>query len=115
MMATSPHDLHPLWQEAFAQGDFDALLELYESDAVLLPRPGESPVSGKPAIREAMGGLHALGADVTFTRLEVVGGDDVAIVYATWVMRGGADPDGNPIDMAATATDVVRRQPDGTW
>jgi ketosteroid isomerase-like protein len=48
-------------------------------------------------------------------RTDVVAADDVALVYSTWTLKGGADPNGNPIDLAGQSTDVVRRQPDGTW
>ncbi|MBI4306235.1 MAG: hypothetical protein HY678_07940 [Chloroflexi bacterium] len=44
---------------------------------------------------------------------KVLGGD-IAIIYIKWSLTG-TGPDGKPMSMEGLSTNVVRRQPDGTW
>lgn len=44
----------------------------------------------------------------------VIEAGDLALVLARWAMEV-TGPDGQPIRKSGTATDVMRRQPDGTW
>ena len=39
---------------------------------------------------------------------------DIALVLSTWQLKG-TDPNGGVVEMAGQTSDVVRRQPDGTW
>ena len=39
---------------------------------------------------------------------------DLALVISEWSFNG-TGPDSNPVNLAAVATDVLRRQSDGTW
>ena len=39
---------------------------------------------------------------------------NLALEISEWSFRG-TGPDGNPVNLASTATDVLRQQPDGTW
>jgi ketosteroid isomerase-like protein len=39
---------------------------------------------------------------------------NLALVISDWSFSG-TGPDGNPVNLASTATDVLRQQPDGTW
>ena len=39
---------------------------------------------------------------------------NLALVISEWSFSG-TGPDGNPVNLASTATDVLRQQPDGTW
>jgi ketosteroid isomerase-like protein len=44
----------------------------------------------------------------------VIRTSDLALVVSEWSFsRTG--PDGNPVNLASAATDVLRQQPDGTW
>ena len=43
-----------------------------------------------------------------------VGADDLALVSSKWRLSG-TGPDGKPVTMNATSTDVMRRQADGSW
>jgi uncharacterized protein (TIGR02246 family) len=115
MRAGTPNDAHRLWAEAFGNGDVDALLDLYEDQAVFVTQPGGDIATGKDAIRETLEGFLSFGANFNIEHTEVVERDDLAIVYSDWTLRGGADPDGNPVDISAETTDVVRRRPDGAW
>jgi len=42
--------------------------------------------------------------------------EEVLHSIAEFINSGsGTGPDGNPVNLASTATDVLRQQPDGTW
>jgi ketosteroid isomerase-like protein len=71
-------------------------------------------VSGRDAIRAAVGPTFALAPAF---RSEVVGkleGTDLALIHARWTMSATA-PDGAPIEMKGRGTIVSRRHPDGSW
>ena len=53
MSARTPEELPQLFAEAFGNHDLEAVMELYESDATLIPQPGQV-VTGTEAIREAL-------------------------------------------------------------
>ena len=111
----SPRQAHERWAEIFGTGDINALLDLYEERAVLVPEPGAEPVAGKAAIRDVLNGFLGLGATFELKATRVVEGDNAALVLSKWRLSGGTGPDGNPVDMTGETTDVIRRQPDGTW
>jgi uncharacterized protein (TIGR02246 family) len=115
MPATTAEETHRLWTDAFKRGDLEALVDLFEDDAVFLAQPGEQPVRGTAAIREAIRAFLGMNGTFDMERTELITGDDVAVVFATWTLKGASDPEGNPIDLAGQTTDVVRRQPDGSW
>jgi uncharacterized protein (TIGR02246 family) len=113
MPATSPEQIHRMFEAAFNAADTDALTELYEPDAVLVVQPG-TVVRGSEEIRAALGDFLALKGRITLdTKLAVTVGD-VAYIANTWSLSGtGAD--GEPVTMGATTAEVARRQADGTW
>jgi ketosteroid isomerase-like protein len=115
MGTESPRQAHERWAEAFAARDVDALLELYEDGAVLVPEPSGEAVAGKAAVHDVLAGFVGMGADFDVQSTRVVDGDGVALVFSKWRLSGGTGPDGNPLDMTGETTDVIRRQPDGTW
>ena len=39
---------------------------------------------------------------------------DLALLISEWSFNG-TSPDGNPVNIASIATDVLRQQPEGTW
>jgi uncharacterized protein (TIGR02246 family) len=115
-MAHTPEHLHEEWAERFSAGDVERLVELYEENAVLLPPlPGAELLRGKAAIREELTGLLAAQATFELQETKAVAGDDVAVVYSKWSLKGGSGPDGRPLDLAGQTTDVVRLQADGQW
>jgi len=113
MPARSPEELHGLFSRHFAAGDLDALVSLYEPDAVLFPQPGMAAY-GTAAIRDALAAFLALRGTFSMRAGRVIDADGVALVYAPWTLVATGQ-DGKPVIMAGSATDVVRRQPDGTW
>jgi uncharacterized protein (TIGR02246 family) len=113
MPANKPSDLHPLFEQAFNAQDADALLALYQPDAVLVPEPG-STVQGHDAIREALGGFLALKGTIKLDTVRVYEAGALALLHGHWTLKGSG-PDGSPVEIEGRSSEVVAQQPDGTW
>jgi len=113
MSANSPAEVHELFTRYFSAGNLEALLSLYEPEATMVPM-GASPVSGPEGIRAALNGFLALKPQLDLTSKKIVQADDIALVLSSWTLKG-TDANRQPIEMAGQTSDVVRRQPDGTW
>ena len=113
MPARTPEEVAQLWAESFTAGDLEALVELYEADATLVPQPGEV-VTGVGAIREVLSALLATEPTFNLEARKVLHTGDIALSFADWTLSG-TGPDGEAIEMAAQTSDVLRRQGDGTW
>ncbi len=51
MPATTPEQIHRMFETAFNDNDLDGLMALYEPDAVLVPQPGIPSPSAPPPPR----------------------------------------------------------------
>ncbi|HKU61556.1 MAG TPA: SgcJ/EcaC family oxidoreductase [Gemmatimonadales bacterium] len=94
--------------EATNKGDAQALAQLYEDDAVLLP-PDHQPVEGRAAIGEFWRQGTDEGLEVTTLRLDVEGGLGYLVGQYTL-----PETDEEPADSGKTVM-CLRRQPDGSW
>ena len=94
-------------------GDLESLIPLYESEAAFAAQPGDL-AHGEPGVREALNGFISMKGklDLDVTRVLEVG--DLALVIGVWSFDG-TGPDGEPVRLAASNADVLRRQTDGTW
>jgi ketosteroid isomerase-like protein len=113
MTARTPSEVHDLFERCFNAADRSGLLALFEDNAALTPQPGVE-VQGKAGIAAVMEGFLALGGAIHFHERRVFAGDGVALLYSRWTLDG-RDPAGQPVALAGTTSDVVRRQPDGSW
>jgi len=101
------------FSELLAEGRVDALLELYEEGATFVPEPGRV-VTGRQSIRSELERFVALRPRMTGTIEKVLEANDTALVSNRWQLEGIA-PDGSPVRMSATSSDVLRRRADGSW
>jgi uncharacterized protein (TIGR02246 family) len=113
MSEPGPEAVIERFSQLLAEGDLDAMVELYEPDATFAPQPGEI-VSGRDAIRSALSGFLAVQPRMTGQIEKVLRAGDTALVANRWKLSGTA-PDGSPVEMAATSADVLRRRSDGSW
>ena len=113
MPANSPQDVAKGIGQGIGNGDLDEVMAMYEPNACLVPQPGQV-LQGHAAIREGIAGFIALKPIMTGESRTVVQADDLAIVYTKWTLSG-TTPDGDAINMSGQSTDVMRRQPDGSW
>jgi len=114
MQATTAKQVHELFVERFNAQDADGIIELYEPNAVILPPDSPKVVSGHVAIREVLGGFLALKGKMENTIVQVLEQQGIAILYSRWTVSG-TGPDGTPVTVGGTTSDVVRRQSDGSW
>ena len=94
--------------EATNSGDAEALAQLYEDDAVLLP-PDHQPVEGRAAIGEFWRQGTDEGLKVTTLRLDVDGG--IGYLVAQYTLP---ETDEEPADSGKTVM-CLKRQRDGSW
>ena len=113
MSARTPEELCSQFTQRFSTGDLDALVALYEPDAVLLPQLGHV-ARGHAAIRESLAAFLAMRGTFRMTPPKVIHADGVALMVADWTLDAKA-PDGSPLHLTGQTTDVARQQPDGRW
>ena len=108
MPATKPQDIHTLFLDAFNRGDVDALVALYEPDALLVT--GNGSALGHDAIRKAYQHILGNGARMELTtQTALESAEGLAMLHASWIYHR----DG--VARSGLSTEVVRRQPDGSW
>jgi uncharacterized protein (TIGR02246 family) len=110
---STPEALMRAFSDRLHAGDLDGLTALYEPDAAFEPAP-DTVVVGRAAIRAALADLLALCPRLVTDTVQVLQGDDVALVVNEWTMHGVA-PDGTEVHQGGRSADVVRRQADGSW
>ena len=113
MPAYHPAEIHTLFRHAFNLGDVEALLALYEPNAVLMV-DGKKLI-GRESIRKALESFLARRGRMTLqTRAVVESPHGLAVLHGGWVIE---PPRGMGADIATRglSTEVVRKQPDGTW
>ncbi len=113
MAGHSPEETDRLIDEAVSAGNADAAAALFEPDAVLV-LPGRPVVRGRDAIRRAFAELAVMKPKLQGKPRHVVVARDLAHLVVEWRIEG-IGPDGEPFVQTGVATDVMRRQPDGTW
>lgn len=114
MPATEPEQMHRLFEQAFNEGDLEALMALYEPEAALVPQPG-ALAEGTDAIRESLRWFLDRRGRITLDTKLVVRVGDLAFLTNRWSLTGGTMPDGSPAELGAATAEVARRQSDGTW
>jgi ketosteroid isomerase-like protein len=113
MPAKTAQQLHPLFQDAFNSGSIERLLSLYEENATMVP-PGAPPVTGKAAIGGSLSPVLAMGLQMKLETVFALESGELAMLSCRWVAEGKG-PDGNPLRLNGTSSEVARRQADGTW
>jgi uncharacterized protein (TIGR02246 family) len=111
--AKTAQEVDQLFGEYLNAGNLDGLVGLYEPNATLIPQPGQVAV-GSEAIGASLSELLAAAPRVQTNVVRSAGDGDVVMLYNDW-SGTFAGPDGKPMEIAAKAIEVVRRQPDGTW
>ncbi|MFF2483535.1 YybH family protein [Paenibacillus sp. NPDC058071] len=111
MAANTPIEVLEGISRLFPTGDPDKLMTLYDPEAVFVAQPGVV-VKGWNAIREGLSNMMELNLDFELIPKKVLEFEDTALVISKWTMK---DPLSGEIRVQGQSSDVVRRQPDGTW
>jgi uncharacterized protein (TIGR02246 family) len=113
MSSPTPEDLHRAFIIAFNAGDIEAVLRLYETEAALVPQPGQT-TTGYAANRRALEQFIALNGHMTMSTSYVVRTGDLALLRGEWRLSA-TDPKGKEIELKGKNIEVARRQQDGGW
>jgi uncharacterized protein (TIGR02246 family) len=97
------------WQAALNAGDIDALVELYTSDARVLP-PNEKMRSGSDAVRAEFGAMIEAGLGGTTTILDARVSGDMGYIVGTFVIKAGDE-----VVDTGKYIETWRRDTDGKW
>lgn len=115
MAAKTPLEVDQLFAKALEAGDLEAIVALYEPQAVVPGQSGQPPAVGPDQIREAMRPFIELKpTNVVLAATIVAELDGVVILYDDWRGTGHA-PDGSEVPLEGKSVEVVRRQADGSW
>jgi uncharacterized protein (TIGR02246 family) len=114
MPARTPKQCDDLFARYIEAGDVDAVVALYERRGCLVLEGGKV-ARGPSAIRKAIATFAAMKPKFRMNVARIVkAGDDVAVLYNDWTLEA-TGPDGTPFTDQGKATEVVRRQRNGTW
>ena len=113
MNVSDPKDLNEHYNDLFRAGDLEGLVDLYESDAILCPAPGQQ-MKGHKQIREQMKTLLTLRGSLSATQSSCMQQDDLALLHANWHFKG-MDSAGNPVEIGGKSSKLARRGKDGAW
>ena len=107
MPASSPEEIGRLFRRYMRDGDIDALLTLYDPEAVFFNRARQVR-KGADALREELAPFAAVRAVFEFNTREIIQSGDIALIHNEWQLS-------MPQQMSGYAIEVARRQTDGTW
>ena len=110
MAAHTPEQVHELFAQYFSAGDLDQLMSLYAAEATMMQRSGPL-LNGLAEIRSNLAGFLAGKAQMMLTVARMIQSGDTALLLSKWVITSA---NGN-VESTGQTSDVVRRQPDGTW
>jgi uncharacterized protein (TIGR02246 family) len=99
--------------EGINNGDLDALMTLYESDACFATQPGQLAKSPE-AVRQSLRNFIDLKGKLDLKVKRVLQASNLALVTTEWSFSG-TGPDGNSVNINSKSADVLRKQGDGTW
>ena len=99
--------------DAFNSGNLEAVVTLYEPNARFVAQPGQI-AEGHAAIRKALNEFLAMKPTLTPEKKALVAAGDIALCVVKWSLKG-TGPDGTPVRMEGTTSDVLRKQADGNW
>ena len=94
-------------------GNLDALMLLYEPEAVFAAQPGIF-TQGLAGVREGLAGFIEMKGKLDLKVTRVLEASDLSLVTGVWSFTGTGS-DGEPVKLAARSADVLRRQADGSW
>lgn len=113
MSKNDPIDIVVQLIKAINQRDIETAIASYEQEATFVVQPGKV-VTGTTAIRNALNGFIAMKPTLTTERQHAIEFGNMALYLSKWNLKG-TGPDGKPVQMSGTSSDVLRRQSDGRW
>jgi ketosteroid isomerase-like protein len=113
VLATEPEGVVASLLERFNSGKVSAMLAHFEPGGVLVARDGRV-VTDPTEIAAELERDMSLGLPLKATARHVSVAGDIAQIVVDWSIEG-TGPDGEPVHIAGSASDVVHRGADGFW
>lgn len=113
MVANSPEHAVELLDQAFNEGDLEAVLGLYEEAAVVVTEPGKS-ARGTAELRSFFQQALQSGSSAKQLKTHVIEADGVALFLSHWTLSP-RDADPGVVSRTFMATTVFRKQADQGW
>jgi uncharacterized protein (TIGR02246 family) len=113
-IAPALQEVHERFERAFNKKDLNAIVALYEPEAVFVSSDG-AVLHGHKEIRRAFARYFETNVRIEMKTVGIVestGG--LVLMHARWTLRG-TGTDGQPMEQRGTSAEVLRRQPNGTW
>jgi ketosteroid isomerase-like protein len=105
MPAKSPEQICHLFKQYMAGGDIEALLSIYDPEAVFLNQSGEVK-QGRQGLREELAPLASAKAIFDFSIKQIIQSGDIALMHTQWTVS-------SPQPMSVYAIEVARCQNSG--
>ncbi|MFT3922218.1 MAG: SgcJ/EcaC family oxidoreductase [Myxococcales bacterium] len=113
MQPKTPAALVQSYVARVQQRELEALLSLYEPDALFVPKP-HVHVRGHAALREGFEELFAIEPVLTVHIAEEHQATDLVLLANDWTLEG-TTPDGRAVARSGRSAVVLRRGDDGSW
>lgn len=113
MPAAQPSEWMTAWNDLFAKGDVDGILDLYEKDSVFVGQPGQPAPCFPDNLRAAVNQFLSMNGTLKIASKGAFQQGNTALAYGPWTFDG-TGPDG-PVHLEAVATAVLVQGSDGNW
>ena len=113
MLPQKPEDWPSLFARNLNAGDLEAVTALYEPDARIVARSGETVV-GRDRIRDVLAGMIRSKTRLQSRVIKAIAVDETALLYTDF-QGTTVDASGETIEIRYHAIEVLRRQPDRAW
>ena len=112
-LPTKPEDFMPSLVERFNSGSIIAQMELYEPEAVFVMNDGQV-ITDRAALTGRLETDLKLGIPLVANVRHIFVAEDIAQIVVDWSIDGTGQ-DGNSVQLAGSACDIIRRGADGFW
>jgi len=109
----NPEEMNTAFAKAYNSGSIENLLALYESSSIHVHPNGEIQ-HGIHSFQQTLVELLQWKGVMVSHNIYCIPFENIALLRAHFILNT-VDPDGNPIQMQGHTTEIVRKQPDGSW
>ena len=102
-------EVHSTLADAFNTGDLATVMNMYDSNGIIVPEPGK-PVSGKEKFEQAVTGILAIKGKMKIKTVYCLQTGNIAVGRSEWSIT-----DGDQVKVSAKGIEVMKQQPDGSW
>ena len=112
-LPTEPEGVFPSLIERFNSGKVSAIMALHEPKSVFIANDGRT-ITDHAEIADRLEQDVKLGLPLKGTVRHVFVADNIAEIVVDWSIDG-TGPDGKPVHLGGSASDIARRGADGRW